>query len=147
MPTEVTTELRQFACKGCRGKDPSRHLYHVWHERVPCNNPVSQCRTCKKMVEAVPQREVEGVKICHFTCEKCDNEYRVCCKMQNTTPCYECGTKEVSPHAFEKLRSINKKTDKTHNCSECDGYPNCPNKQYQQASSSSDFRDSGSTSE
>ena len=120
------SSLRQFKCHKCQGKN--RQKYHVWHKRVPDADPRSKCCTCGKPRQPVPTGEEEGVKICHFTCT-CGNEFVVQCKMSNTAPCYRhsCDKKKVAPHSFEKLRKINKKTDNTHNCSECDGKGNCPN--------------------
>lgn len=119
------SSLRQFKCKSCQGKQGQS--YHVWHERVPDNDPKSKCHTCDKMCAPVPTGEEEGVKICHFTCTKCDKEYVVQCKMSNTALCYECKTVQVAPHSFEKLRKIDRKTSNTHSCSECNGRGNCPN--------------------
>ena len=118
------TSLRQFKCHKCRGKQGQE--YHLWHERVPDDDPKSKCFTCGTLYEPVPTGEEEGVKICHFTCT-CSNTYVVQCKMSNTAPCYDCNNKEVGPHSFEKLRKIDRKTENTHNCSECDGKGNCPN--------------------
>ena len=118
------TSLRQFKCHKCRGKHGQE--YHLWHERVPDTDPRSKCFTCGAKCQPVPTGEEEGVKICHFACT-CKNTYVVQCKMSNTAPCYVCGEKAVVPHSFEKLRRIDKKTDNTHNCSECDGKGNCPN--------------------
>lgn len=120
------SSLRQFKCHECTGKDGQK--CHIWHKRVPDDNPTSKCRTCGKPRQAVPTGEEEGVKICHFTCGNCDNKFVVQCKMSNTAPCYGCDkNKEVAPYSFEKLRKIDKKTENTHNCSECDGKGNCPN--------------------
>ena len=121
--------LRQFKCQACRGKQGQS--YHLWHERVPNNDLKSKCFTCGKMCEPVPTGEEEGVKICHFKCA-CENEFVVQCKMSNMAPCYKCPAHKsnVSPHSFEKLRKIDRKTDNTHNCSECDGKGNCPNMKY-----------------
>ena len=117
--------LRQFKCTACEGK--GGQSYHLWHAKVPDANPESKCYTCRKMCEPVPRGLEEGVKICHFACA-CGNEFVVRCKMSNTAPCYACvDRKKVSPHSFEKLREIDRKTDNTHNCSECNGKGNCPN--------------------
>ena len=126
---DTGTVLRQFKCSDCRGKYGQE--YHLWHERVPVSDPRSKCYTCEKMCQPVPTGEEEGVKICHFACA-CENTFVVRCKMSNTAPCYGygCTEKEVSPHSFEKLRKIDKKTDNTHNCSECEGKGNCPNMEY-----------------
>ena len=118
------TSRRQFKCEDCRGYQGQKH--HLWHERVPNANPKSQCHSCKKMHDPVPTGEEEGVKICHFTCS-CGNEYVVQCEMSDTAPCYQCGSKQMSPHSFEKLRRIDRKTDNSHNCSKCDGKMKCPN--------------------
>ena len=129
------SSLRQFKCERCRGKDGQP--YHLWHERVKDSDPKSKCYTCGNTYEAVPTGEEEGVKICHFTCE-CKNEFVVQCKMSNTAPCYACCPEEkVSPHSFEKLRKINRETDNSHNCSECDGKGNCPNMKCRPAASGS----------
>lgn len=119
------SSLHQFKCHKCRGKHGQE--YHLWHERVPDADPRSKCFTCGTLCKPVPTGEEEGVKICHFGCTRCDNMYIVQCKMSNTAPCYICNKKDVAPHSFEKLRKIDRKTDNTHNCSECDGKGNCPN--------------------
>ena len=127
MPEESGTELRQFKCLTCPGKY-SWHLYHLWHERVSIDNPVSKCHECGKYKKAVPMNEVEGVKICKFDCS-CGNVFKVRCEMQDTAPCYnyECKESRVAPCSFECLRRIKKCTDKKHNCSKCKGGPDCPN--------------------
>ena len=121
------SSLRQFKCYKCKGKDGQK--YHVWHKRVPNDNPTSKCRTCGEFRPAVPTGEEEGVKICHFSCT-CGNAFVVQCEMSDTAPCYDCvKQKKVAPHSFEKLRKIDRKTGHTHNCSKCDGKGNCPNMQ------------------
>lgn len=119
-------ELRQFKCVNCRGKDPVKHEVHIWYERVDSENPKSVCRTCRRKIDAVPRGEEVGVHICNFSCT-CGHEFVVQCEMRDTAPCYECGAPKVVPHSFQPLRKINRKTDRTHNCSKCNGGPNCPN--------------------
>ena len=126
----IMSSLRQFKCHKCHGKHGQK--YHLWHERVQDSDPRSKCFTCGELCEPVSTGEEEGVKICHFTCT-CDNTFVVQCKMSNTAPCYACNEEEVSPHLFEKLRKIDKKTDNIHNCSECGGRGNCPNMKCQPA--------------
>ena len=68
-----------------------------------------------------------GVGACLFQCDKCGNEYTVLCEWTDTAECYGCGEKYVSPCEFKPRRKIDKKTDKKHSCSKCDGKKDCPN--------------------
>ena len=92
------------------------------------NASTSQCHGCQQQKEPVPRGEELYVHICRFSCNNGHplRKYTVRCKMSNTAPCYECGA-QVNPHSFSPLRRINKHTDNEHNCSECNGGPNCPN--------------------
>lgn len=121
---EYTSNLWQFICRSCPGKF-EHHKYRVWHERVSGPDPKSKCHVCNKMKPAVPRKEEEGVHICHFECN-CGSVFVVRCEMQDTAPCYECGVM-VAPCHFQPLRRINRKTNRTHNCSKCNGQPGCPN--------------------
>lgn len=119
----MASELRQFICRGCPGKY-TYHRYRLWYERVDASNPFSQCHVCEKMVHAVPRGEEEGVHICKFACQNCEEKrtFVVRCKMSNTAPCYshECLVNEVwiRPHSFQGLRRINRKSDSSHLCDE-----------------------------
>ena len=128
-PLKMADELRQFRCLTCPGKY-QRHQYRLWYKRVCSAYPKSQCNVCKKMIDAVPRGEEEGVHICNFSCP-CGHTYGVRCKMQNTAPCYSCRSrgKEVwlRPHSFLGLRWIHRMTDNVHECDECYGNGDCPN--------------------
>lgn len=126
------SELRQFRCDGCPGKY-THHEYRLWYERVNPNKPYSSCHVCKKNIVAVPRGKEEGVHVCRFSCQ-CDNQFTVWCRMEDTAPCYKCDV-HVSPHSFNPLQQrINKKSDKVHNCSRCNGNGNCPNMAYRRRS-------------
>lgn len=138
----MSCRTRQFICRTCPGK-LKHHKFRVWYERVPDSNPVSECHICKKNIQAVPTGQELYVHICHFKCHDGHplHRYTVRCKMSDTAPCYKCpcsvcpdecpddcpNRKQVSPHTFTKLRRINRKSDNKHNCSECNGAPDCPN--------------------
>lgn len=123
--SKMPSELRQFICRKCPGKY-SYHKYRLWYERVDTCDLKSECRGCRRMMDAVPRGEEEGVHNCNFACS-CGNTFVVHCEMQDTAPCYEC-REWLSPHSFQPLRPINRKSDNVHCCSKCKGKGNCPNK-------------------
>lgn len=138
----MAKELRQFQCKTCPGKFSS-HPFKVWYERVPVTENgdagTTQCHICKNQKQPVPRGEELYVHICHFSCSNGHQlrQYTVRCKMSDTAPCYAPDCKaQVSPHSFSPLRRIKKCTDNVHNCSECNGEPDCPNMNYDGSASS-----------
>lgn len=69
----------------------------------------------------------EKVGACKFECD-CGNEYTVICRMVDTAPCYKCRRdNNNNPLHWEPPRDIQKKSDKPHRCSRCDGSGHCPN--------------------
>ena len=106
-------ECRYFACGKCNRK---------WWESVPKYKPVSQCWGCKTHCNAIPP-DLEPKIGKHVCC--CGNEFTGWTSEGVTSPCYKCGA-EVLPEELQKPRPIKTKTDKTHNCSLCNGRETAP---------------------
>lgn len=70
----------------------------------------------------------DKVGACKFECVKCENEYTVICRMQDTAECFNCHTSN-SPLNWAPPRGalLQSGADCKHSCSRCDGKGHCPN--------------------
>lgn len=70
----------------------------------------------------------DKVGACKFECAKCENDYMVICRMQDTAECFNCHTSN-SPLNWAPPRGalVQSGTNCKHSCSRCESKGHCPN--------------------
>ena len=123
-----------------RRKKPKREIFNVSEIHEPTGGTVSTFLTqidFERNAKEVPLEYESGSdfssddddgSVPHarkFRCD-CGNEYTVVCRKIDTAPCYDC-ERINSPFRRAARRNIQRKSDKKHSCSRCNGLGNCPN--------------------